>query len=101
MSQIMRHLVSLIVLCSVSIFTAAASDDLTDTNQADERTCFQTAEPFSGNGDIGADVAIAYGINNKLTNRVQSWRQQGYHVQMMTGSAWGGYQDYIDGKFDG
>ena len=32
---------------------------------------------------------------------VTSWRDHGYIVDLMTGSAWGGYQDYLDGKFDG
>ncbi len=101
MLQIMRYLARLILLLPISILAADAPNGLTDTNPADERTCFQTGSPFSGDGDVGADVAIAYGINNELTNRVQTWRAHGYHVQMMTGSAWGGYQDYLDGKFDG
>jgi hypothetical protein len=30
-----------------------------------------------------------------------SWRQHGYRTQFMTGSAWGNYEDYIAGRFDG
>jgi hypothetical protein len=97
----LRFFALLFVLFPLAIAAAEASDSLADTNLADERTCFQTAAPFSGIGDIGADVAIAYGINRELTNRVQTWREHGYHVQMMTGSAWGGYQDYLDGQYDG
>jgi hypothetical protein len=33
--------------------------------------------------------------------RVQSWRDRGYHVAFMTGIAWGSYQDYFSGKWDG
>ena len=101
MFRTLRFLALLVVLCPLSILAAETSDSQAETNQADERTCFQTSAPFSGIGDIGADVAIAYGINNELTNRVQSWRAHGYHVQMMTGSAWGGYGDYLYGKYDG
>jgi hypothetical protein len=101
MSQTLRYFALLLILCSAYVMVADASDNLSDTNLADERTCFQTAAPFSDIGDIGADVAIAYGINNKLTNRVQTWRAHGYHVQMMTGSAWGNYSDYLYGDFDG
>ena len=97
----MRYFILLAFLFPLSLLAADTPNALTNTNLADERTCFQTSAPFSGYGDIGADVAIAYGINKQLTNRVQTWREHGYHVQMMTGSAWGGYQDYLDGKFDG
>lgn len=89
-----RFLLGFIFLFPVSILA-------TDTTNLDsERTCFQTSHPFSGDGDIGADVAIVYGIGN-LPERVRGWREHGYHVQMMTGSAWGKYQDYLYGKFDG
>ncbi len=33
--------------------------------------------------------------------RVQSWRDKGYTAAFMTGIAWGGYQDYFTGKWDG
>jgi hypothetical protein len=33
--------------------------------------------------------------------RVQSWRDRGYTTHFMTGIAWGEYQDYFTGKWDG
>src|SRR5579863_7056451 len=90
----------LALLIPISALAAGLPVDGQSTNVADERTCFQTGDPFSGFGDIGADVAIVYGIKN-LPERISGWRAHGYHVQMMTGSAWGGYQDYLYGKYDG
>ena len=70
-----------------------------DTN--DEHTCFQTGQAFSSRGALGADVAICYGIDAGLPARIQSWRDHGYRIQVMTGVAWGHYQDYVEGRFDG
>ncbi|GGG81148.1 hypothetical protein GCM10007415_12160 [Parapedobacter pyrenivorans] len=33
--------------------------------------------------------------------RVQSWRERGYTAHFMTGIAWGEYQDYFTGEWDG
>ncbi|HEX3628263.1 MAG TPA: hypothetical protein VH280_22875 [Verrucomicrobiae bacterium] len=94
-----RFLKSLAFLIPVSAVATGAPLDGGSTNLNSERTCFQTGSPFSGVGDIGADVAIVYGIHN-LPKRIHGWRAHDYHVQMMTGSAWGGYQDYLYGKYD-
>jgi hypothetical protein len=72
-----------------------------DPKQKLERTCFQTSQPWSDRGDLGSDVAIAYGIGPTLPERMQTWREHGYRVHVMTGVAWGNYQDYIEGRFDG
>jgi hypothetical protein len=98
-SRIPKSLAPLIPI-SALVLAFGAPVDGQSTNVADEQTCFQTGDPFSGFGDIGADVAIVYGIKN-LPKRIHGWRAHGYHVQMMTGSAWGGYQDYLYGKYDG
>ena len=34
-------------------------------------------------------------------DRVRSWRDRGYVTHFMTGIAWGGYDDYFSGKWDG
>ena len=96
-----RHLIWLVALFPISALAADSTNDLSDSSQNSERTCFQTSAPFNGYGDIGADVAIVYGIGKNLPARIQGWREHGYHVQLMTGSAWGGYGDYLDGKYDG
>lgn len=72
-----------------------------DTNQALERTCFQTSQPWSPKGNLRSDVAIVYGIGTNLPARIETWRQRGYRIHVMTGVAWGEYQDYLYGRFDG
>ena len=72
-----------------------------NTNQILERTCFQTQSPWSPAGNLGADVAIVYGIDPGLPDRINTWRDHGYRIHVMTGVAWGNYQDYLYGRFDG
>jgi hypothetical protein len=69
--------------------------------QSLERTSFQTSQSWNPAANLPADVAMVYGIGNDLTNRVRSWRARGYRVHLMTGVSWGGYQDYLYGRFDG
>ena len=66
-----------------------------------ERTCFQTGERWSPNGNLRSDVAIVYGVDARLPGRIETWRQRGYRVHVMTGVSWGQYQDYLYGRFDG
>jgi hypothetical protein len=72
-----------------------------DPDQALERTCFQTGSPWSNAGNLRSDVAIVYGIDPGLPKRIQTWRERGYRIHVMTGVAWGHYQDYLYGRFDG
>lgn len=72
-----------------------------DPDQILERTCFQTAEPWSSAGNLRSDVAIVYGIDPGLPPRLQTWRDRGYRIHLMTGVSWGNYQDYLYGRFDG
>ncbi|GAA5481003.1 hypothetical protein [Haloferula sargassicola] len=72
-----------------------------DPAQALERTCFQTAKPWSPKGNLRSDVAIVYGIGDHLPERIGTWRDRGYRIHLMTGVAWGNYQDYLYGRFDG
>ncbi|HYG35497.1 MAG TPA: hypothetical protein VEC99_11965, partial [Clostridia bacterium] len=48
-----------------------------------------------------SDVAIVYGIDPGLPQRIQTWRDRGYRIHVMTGVSWGNYQDYLYGRFDG
>ncbi len=75
-----------------------------------EKTAFQTSQPWKPVTDIRADVAIVYGVGGNpsdkkkggtFESRVQSWRDKGYITHFMTGIAWGEYQDYFTGKWDG
>jgi hypothetical protein len=73
-----------------------------------EKTTFQTSNPWKPVTDVRADVAIVYSVkdhhgkgNLTFEERVQSWRDKGYTTHFMTGIAWGEYQDYFTGKWDG
>lgn len=65
------------------------------------RTCFQTARGYDDRLDIASDIAIVYGVNESLPKRIEGWREAGYTAHLMTGIAWGSYEDYFDGRFDG
>lgn len=69
--------------------------------QFHERTVFQTGSTYSDRINLRADVAIVYGIDKTMPDRVKAWRDRGYRVHLMTGVAWGGYQDYYYGRWDG
>jgi hypothetical protein len=77
-------------------------------NPSGEKTTFQTANPWKPVTDTRADVAIVYSVKEHhekggltFEQRVQSWRDKGYKTHFMTGIAWGEYQDYFTGKWDG
>ncbi len=72
-----------------------------DPAQRLERTCFQTGRGWTENSNLRSDVAIVYGIDAKLPERIQTWRDHGYRIHVMTGVSWGQYQDYLYGRFDG
>src|SRR5690606_39699514 len=74
----------------------------------DEKTVFQTSNPWKPVIDIRADVAIIYSVKDHhgkgdmtFEQRVQTWRNRGYSTHFMTGIAWGEYQDYFTGQWDG
>jgi len=77
------------------------ADIFSEPQQSLERTCFQTHAPWQEDCDLRSDVAIVYGFDSTLKQRIQSWRDHGYRIHLMTGVAWGDYQDYLHGKFDG
>ena len=70
-----------------------------------EKTTFQTAGQWKPVTDIRSDAVMVYGANDRrqmtFRERVQSWRDRGYFTHFMTGIAWGDYQDYFTGKWDG
>ena len=49
---------------------AFPSDPLQDL----ERTCFQTGQGWSANGNLRSDVSIVYGIDPGLPSRIETWR---------------------------
>lgn len=73
----------------------------TDPGQIQERTSFQTGSHWDPTLQLGSDVAMCYGIGPDIAKRIGEWKAQGYRVHVMTGVAWGQYQDYLYGRFDG
>ncbi|HWD40060.1 MAG TPA: hypothetical protein VG944_14520, partial [Fimbriimonas sp.] len=47
-----------------------------DPRQAEERTVFQTHAPYEDRLDSRADVAIVYGFDKTMPDRVKSWRDR-------------------------
>ncbi len=70
-----------------------------------EKTTFQTAGQWKPTTDVRSDVVMVYGANDRpgmtFRERVESWRRRGYTTHFMTGIAWGDYQDYFQGSWDG
>ncbi len=78
-----------------------AGRTLARVDRSAELTCFQSYDPWEPETDLRSDVAIVYGVDDTLTSRIDGWKRQGYVAHMMTGAAWGQYEAYIDGRFDG
>ncbi|TKK68355.1 hypothetical protein FC093_11990 [Ilyomonas limi] len=70
-------------------------------HQLADKTAFQISAPWSPAYDVRSDVAIVYGYDSTFNDRVEQYKQHGYNVQFMTGIAWGNYQDYFSGQWDG
>lgn len=100
--MLVKQLASLVIL---GVSAATATENLSpfaaDPDQVLERTCFQTGKGWSENSNLRSDVAIVYGIDAGLPQRIETWRDHGYRIHVMTGVAWGEYQDYLYGRFDG
>lgn len=79
----------------------AQNVNATKERKADERLSFQSSGPWSPRTNLNADAAMAYGIDPSLPQRLKTWDEHGYKLHLMTGVAWGQYQDYLNGKFDG
>ena len=96
------------VSCLILVFVllaVCASGTTKDDSGKKEKTIFQTSGQWKPVTDVRSDVAIVYGTSDRpgmtFEQRVQSWRDHGYTVHFMTGIAWGGYQDYFTGQWDG
>jgi hypothetical protein len=95
-------LLPLAILCAaVLISTTAQPSPPAAERTLDERLSFQTSGPWSARTNLNADVAMVYGIGPRMPGNIETWRQHGYIVHVMTGVAWGQYQDYLNGQFDG
>ena len=106
MKHYLNYLTAFILISG--IFLLAGCTQNTDSSVKDarrEKTTFQTSGQWKPVTDVRSDVAIVYGANDRrgmtFEERVQSWRDRGYTTHFMTGIAWGGYQDYFTGEWDG
>ena len=66
-----------------------------------ERTGFQQAGPYGPGFDLRTDYVMPYGISNHAISLIPRWIEAEYVPHLMTGVSWGGYEDFLDGKFDG
>src|SRR5439155_2730563 len=84
----------------ISSFPLIADDDRQPTTgpadrpQKEEPLSFQSHDAYRPRVHLNADVAMVYGIDKTLPDRIKTWRDQGYIAHVMTGVAWGEYQDY-------
>ncbi len=97
-----KNILALGLLCLAIQVGAQTKDDV--------KTVFQTSHPWKPSIDNRADAAIVYGVGGNPSDkskrvsfeeRVKSWQDRGYKTHFMTGIAWGEYQDYFTGKWDG
>ncbi|WP_206367854.1 hypothetical protein [Sphingobacterium chungjuense] len=74
------------------------------------KTTFQTSSEWRTTIDNRADAVMIYGVKGNpsdkrkkwpFPDRVKSWKDRGYTIHFMTGIAWGEYQDYFTGAWDG
>lgn len=73
---------------------------ITDRNL--ERTTYQQAGGYDPRFDLKTDAVMVYGVSDEAIASLEKWRaESGSKVATMTGVAWGSYNDYLDGKFDG
>lgn len=98
----------LLLTFSSEVYAQAQQRDRKLQNRSYEKTTFQTSNPWKPVTDVRADVAIVYSVKDhhakgdvSFEQRVQSWRDKGYTTHFMTGIAWGEYQDYFTGGWDG
>lgn len=84
-----------------TLFAVEAAPAPFDRDVNQERLSFQTGGPWSPRVDLNADVALVYGIGNNLPSRIEDWKSHGYRIHVMTGVAWGDYQDYVHGQWNG
>ncbi len=69
--------------------------------RSQELTGFQESAPWQSNIDVQCDFVMVYGIDAAMPERVRKFKEKGYVVHLMTGIAWGEYQDYLYGEYDG
>ncbi len=102
----MRKAMFLPLLLSLVCSCSGAKGQKTDN----VKTTFQSSREWRPTIDNRADAGMVYGVGGNpsdrsrrisFEDRVKSWRDRGYTTHFMTGIAWGEYQEYFTGKWDG
>ncbi len=104
--------ITILSCCLLTLASCANRKQLGHTGKTTtrEKTSFQTSQHWKPVTDTRADIAMVYGVGGNPSDkhkgksfeeRVQSWRERGYSTHFMTGIAWGEYQDYFTGQWDG
>lgn len=98
-------------LYSAAILAVCACGTARKQSTADNvKTTFQSAREWRPTIDNRADAVMVYGVGGNpsdrskrisFEDRVRSWQERGYITHFMTGIAWGEYQDYFTGEWDG
>lgn len=66
------------------------------TDRGLELTGFQDPRGYTPAYDLRNDFVMVYGIHESRVPAIQSWVEKGYVPHLMTGIAWGDYQDFKD-----
>ncbi|GHE39207.1 hypothetical protein [Sphingobacterium griseoflavum] len=95
----------------IGIACVLGSGTVCAQQQTDQvKTTFQTSREWRPTIDNRADAVMIYGVGGNpsdkhkrlpFAERVKSWKDRGYTIHFMTGIAWGEYQDYFTGQWDG
>ena len=98
-----KHLIIGLLALGISVPSIAQKTD-------NVKTTFQTSREWRPTIDNRADAVMVYGVGGNpsdrskkmsFEDRVKSWKDRGYTIHFMTGMAWGEYQDYFTGQWDG
>ncbi|MDP7584992.1 MAG: hypothetical protein QF920_04220, partial [Verrucomicrobiota bacterium] len=66
------------------------------TDRSLELTGFQDPRPYTPAYDLRNDFVMVYGTHRNRIPAIESWVAKDYVPHLMTGIAWGEYQDYTD-----
>lgn len=70
-------------------------------DKKEERNGFQSGAPLLDSIDCQCDFVMVYRLEESTLTRIRQHKEAGYVVHFMTGIAWGRYQDYLYGNYDG
>src|SRR5260370_15582083 len=83
------------VLLTLLLLAAAGAE-----RSPEQRLSFQTSGPWSPRTNLNADVAMVYGIGPRMPPNIETWRQHGYTVHVMTGVAWGQDHAHLNREYE-